>query len=279
MFRVFQRLVFFGVGGIALSLLLAFVVCAFQNFRPFSRLVRGPVDFGRGEMSSEGRTWIWQGQGGLGWNKMEIQIVDQQFAEKWDADRAWDDLNTNWKRTNPPNWSIVAQERFPQHVRQTQREAWPSMEEWAFGWPARCLYYRKEYLDERMMSQPSLSELTSPNPTMVMRPTFMISSRNSVFAKIMPGWPKSHNGDWPIQPFWPGLIWNSLCMSLLLALPFSIGAIRRIWRRRSGRCVACGYSRHGLKDGPCPECGHREAMAAIPAKSVEMQTFENLPRS
>lgn len=49
-----------------------------------------------------------------------------------------------------------------------------------------------------------------------------------------------------------GLLFGGLCL-----LPRAVGFIRENCRRRSGRCVSCGYDRRGLLAGTaaCPECG------------------------
>jgi hypothetical protein len=42
--------------------------------------------------------------------------------------------------------------------------------------------------------------------------------------------------------------------------------VRRWWRCRRGRCVACGYDLHETPQGRrCPECGLIPESAALPA--------------
>lgn len=60
----------------------------------------------------------------------------------------------------------------------------------------------------------------------------------------------------PYQPYWPGMILNSLVGAIgiwvLVVLP---AAVRRARRRRRGLCAACGYDLAGVGGGVCPECG------------------------
>ncbi len=57
-------------------------------------------------------------------------------------------------------------------------------------------------------------------------------------------------------PIWPGFAVNTLFYATLLWVlisgPF---ALRRLIRRRRGRCPDCGYDLHQLEDEACPECG------------------------
>jgi hypothetical protein len=61
----------------------------------------------------------------------------------------------------------------------------------------------------------------------------------------------------PITPVWPGFAVNVVAWGGAWWLAMAAaGAGRRAIRRRSNRCVACGYPRQGLPaDSACPECG------------------------
>jgi len=60
----------------------------------------------------------------------------------------------------------------------------------------------------------------------------------------------------PLRPMPIGFACNCLVFSAIAFMPISgVGAIRRMLRRRAGRCVKCGYDRRGLADAACPECG------------------------
>ncbi len=60
----------------------------------------------------------------------------------------------------------------------------------------------------------------------------------------------------PLRPFLPGFVFNSLFYgaALWVLIP-GLFALRRQIRRRRGLCPACGYDlRHGEHEA-CPECG------------------------
>jgi len=60
----------------------------------------------------------------------------------------------------------------------------------------------------------------------------------------------------PYRPIWTGAVLNTLLFAsvvwLILFLP---GVVRRMERRRLGRCEVCGYDLRGAGHGVCPECG------------------------
>jgi hypothetical protein len=68
---------------------------------------------------------------------------------------------------------------------------------------------------------------------------------------------RGERNDLPGRIIWPGMVVDVLFFSsacwLLVRGPT---ATRRWSRRRSGRCIACGYDRRGLPTpSACPECG------------------------
>ncbi|MFI4915896.1 MAG: hypothetical protein ACIAS6_05235 [Phycisphaerales bacterium JB060] len=73
----------------------------------------------------------------------------------------------------------------------------------------------------------------------------------------------------PLLPLWPGFLINTLFYALLLFSAWRLpGVLRRVVRRRRGRCVGCGYDRGGLDpDAACPECGahvgHRSRRSGV----------------
>lgn len=59
----------------------------------------------------------------------------------------------------------------------------------------------------------------------------------------------------PLFPLWPGFALNTLFFAAVLALLWYMPpGIRHVRRKRSGRCVKCGYDITGLTT--CAECGH-----------------------
>ena len=67
----------------------------------------------------------------------------------------------------------------------------------------------------------------------------------------------------PLRPIWPGFATNTVfyaaVLSLLWSSPF---VVRRLIRRKRGRCIKCGYDLRGDFSAGCPECGwRREARA------------------
>ena len=46
-----------------------------------------------------------------------------------------------------------------------------------------------------------------------------------------------------------------IMLALLSTLIFVCGPIRRLYRRRRGLCLRCGYNLEGNVSGVCPECG------------------------
>ncbi len=62
-----------------------------------------------------------------------------------------------------------------------------------------------------------------------------------------------YRNTWVVFPFW-------LSTGLLIvmgATPIFRGPMTLWWRRRTGRCTACGYNLTGNRSGRCPECGNR----------------------
>jgi hypothetical protein len=61
----------------------------------------------------------------------------------------------------------------------------------------------------------------------------------------------------PIAPIWSGLAIDTLFYGTIAWVPlFLPGTLRRWRRRRTGRCIKCGYDRAGLApNAACPECG------------------------
>lgn len=69
----------------------------------------------------------------------------------------------------------------------------------------------------------------------------------------------------PLLPVWEGILGNALVFALAWwAVLIGPLALRRVRRRRRGRCAACGYDLRGLStdsSARCPECGTRRGGA------------------
>jgi hypothetical protein len=73
----------------------------------------------------------------------------------------------------------------------------------------------------------------------------------------------------PLRPIWPGLLINTCFYAALwLVLLCAARMAKRTWRRRRGRCAACGYDLAGLNANACPctcpECGNPHATSLQP---------------
>jgi len=66
----------------------------------------------------------------------------------------------------------------------------------------------------------------------------------------------SIGGCLPLRPLWPGLIAGSVFYALILfPIVRAPSVLRRLIRRKRGRCPKCGYDLRGQHDAGCPECG------------------------
>ena len=67
----------------------------------------------------------------------------------------------------------------------------------------------------------------------------------------------------PFRPIWSGFAINTVFFALivwpLLSAPF---ALRRLIRRKRGRCPECGYDLRGELDKGCSECGWNRTVEA-----------------
>lgn len=146
-----------------------------------------------------------------------------------------------------PGWSIVSHQPTPPLVVVTQEDRFPSLNEWAFGWPMRSMSYRKESFVETSEKVQGNSGKTDVE--------FELNFDDSVHAEVIPPWLFDHDNQWPAHIIWRGMIVNVLFFAAVLGSPWWIRAIRQWWRAGTGRCVRCGYSFARLKSEKCPECG------------------------
>ncbi len=67
----------------------------------------------------------------------------------------------------------------------------------------------------------------------------------------------------PLRPIWPGFAINTVFYAVILwVLTFGPFAMRRVIRRKYGRCIRCGYDLRGKISIGCPECGWRREAEA-----------------
>ena len=64
----------------------------------------------------------------------------------------------------------------------------------------------------------------------------------------------------PLLPIWPGFAFDTAFYGLFSALLWLLlfrgsSGLRRVFRRRRGLCVACGYDLRHADHAACPECG------------------------
>ncbi len=61
----------------------------------------------------------------------------------------------------------------------------------------------------------------------------------------------------PYHVYWPGLLANTAFFGAIWLIPLAlVPAVRRVHRRRRGRCVVCAYDLSATPiEAPCPECG------------------------
>ena len=109
--------------------------------------------------------------------------------------------------------------------------------DWFFGWPWPCLWFQARAIS---------SDNTVRNPEL----------RGAILWSGAPSAVTFNFRAMPLRPIWMGMITNTifyaaLCMAMLIAP----GMVRRRWRRRRGRCAACGYDLRGQIEARCPECG------------------------
>lgn len=78
----------------------------------------------------------------------------------------------------------------------------------------------------------------------------------------------AHDMPLPLRPIWTpflasSAIWALGWAGLLWCVVTTPRTVRRLYRRRLGRCTACGYDRKTLPASlPCPECGHADQITA-----------------
>lgn len=233
------------VASVAIACVLPFVICALEAYQPAN--ARSTPRIGVGPQSANKQVWAWSCSDGLGCSELLAQVVNESMARSYEIVPPPETGLKQPVLSTPPYWSIVSRQPTPPHVVVTQEERFPSLQEEAYGWPARSLSYRKEAFEERVFRAPGGSGKTEVE--------FEMSFDGAASAEVIPSWLFYHSNQWPTHIIWRGMIVNVLFFAAVLGSPWWIRALRRWWRARTGRCVRCGYSIAGLKSGKCPECG------------------------
>ena len=155
-----------------------------------------------------------------------------------------------WEANDAPKWF---RQDFPKGS--TALPPWASrssenaevLRQFGAGWPMRCVRCRVVYED---FNQPSKAWRSSGVLDVSRGPPDPDTWFTSRAAWTIPSW-------FPIAPWWPGLIVNTLFYALPVFIVWcAIPAVRRALRRKRGLCPACAYPRAALAtDSPCPECG------------------------
>lgn len=133
---------------------------------------------------------------------------------------------------SPPLWALCRGSLVPPPDMKT----WHMATEHAYGWPLRCISERQDFVQDQPPVRVSGFELK-------------IQFLQTKFG---------HDGIWPSNIYWPGMLANVLVWSLcsFFATLFWRGA--RSWRKRRriahGRCATCNYNLTGVLN-TCPECG------------------------
>jgi hypothetical protein len=156
-------------------------------------------------------------------------VVQRHFGSRLARAGSDRDEVADLERLRPPPWWVRRVHRWMEDV--------GTVEHYEFGWPMRSMQYVAVYdgtwlfHDHRIIAggwRPRASERAA----------------NYQAAAL------------PLIPIWPGFAINTLlygaALWLLLAGP---GALRRIMRRRRGRCPKCNYDLRGVSGVGCPECG------------------------
>ena len=143
-----------------------------------------------------------------------------------------------------PYWS-----RFHRTLNDAERaELRTVWHEHAYGWPMLSLGFRTEN-DWQMRGTDGML-LNQPRP---------FRTVDAIVTK--PSTPILRRSDYlPIGIIWRGLLLDTgLYATIWLALLSVPRPLRRMIRRKRGRCIKCGYDLRGDFSAGCPECGWQRA--------------------
>lgn len=98
-----------------------------------------------------------------------------------------------------------------------------------------------------VLSMPTLSKVKSEFTSRLQFNT--LPNNSSLLLSSQVAGPYRHT--WLVFPFWLPTILLLFCA----VMPICTGPMRRLYRRRRGLCVFCGYDLRGSRGGICSECG------------------------
>ena len=248
--RKYWLLIVPAVLGAAGTTFFAFARCYWARWGPFD--VHGSKvisDVGAGEIASGSKAWRWVSTSTFGGTICDSRVVS-------DTERAaflpGNYHNLEWRPGPVPWWATASElnsiQRFT--VGDYTIDA-------AYGWPMRCFASRMVYDKSRPMSAEMRKMIPGLKPEEEAYEPHVEHGR--FWGEFTPSL-QPDDQIWPTRVLWPALAANAAAGALIFASPLLLWrgftASRERLRRRSGRCIACGFDRTGLVDTvPCPECG------------------------
>lgn len=214
------------------------------------RIIRITICILLGVVTSVAVAWgcaVWEPDWSLGSRHIGIALLAEEFG--FTVQREGE---LEWPRAVPSNWQAphysasLSQSTFAVRVTMSPEANIQTLI--TYGWPLRCLDFeaRKESLDDE----------TFTRWTCLRVPSWLMSRRRSYDVL-------------PLRPVWmPFMATTLIYGSTFWIMLFGPGLLIRRRRRRTGRCVKCGYDLRGSESGSCPECGpfgqqgHGESNAA-----------------
>lgn len=179
-----------------------------------------------------------------GWTITRVSINWDLDANLARVNPSWIDARTHADLSQTPRWS----QAWLPHKPARPAGTWGSwthsstLDELAAGWPFRALWCE---CDEPVQDPVSKDAVYSHRGGFTL-PTHVIKDGARIFL------PRAL----PYRPMWSGLAIDTALFGAAWALLFLAAPALRAWRRRKGRCGACGYDLRGLATStPCPECG------------------------
>jgi hypothetical protein len=234
--------VFVAICAVATGCAIPLLISVFRSQIIESRWLPVSGKIGMTEMSQDGFRWSWQQPTYVGMSCVDGWLLDPAMNSEFADQRGTAPGNA---ATYPPYWSSIFREPNLAPIARTRSLTPPSISEAAFGLPFRSLMWRREYFRETPHSL-----IAGADP-----PAFAESGRTSFHWDLLPASWIEHDGEWPVDVIWPGMIANVLIYFTGFAAPWWFADLRRAIRRRRGACTRCGYSLAGDRTGVCPECG------------------------